>query len=192
MRSRTIVVLAALFLAACGAEAGGAPEAELGSANSPNAGDLTEEPREVLPPSPLALVNEDDELCVTIHYVLDTLMRGELGSASDYADVEQELPSALRGQATTGPVPTVSSETRSQAAAVDEHTLERCGVPFVQSNIHIALTCATAYAEGPFAEHIPNWGSCTDPRLDASSVVSLDAQMDSLEVLEQAIQARFE
>ncbi|MDW3179606.1 MAG: hypothetical protein R8J94_19595 [Acidimicrobiia bacterium] len=174
MFTRILILVAALFLSACGS-AESTPTVE-----APTSSD---------PPTQLALV-DGGPLCDAIGSILDNLLAGDIGSASDYADLEQELPAELRGNVTTGPIPTVSPETRAEAEAVDAHTTEQCGMPFVQSIIHTAITCEAIGTKAMLSQHLSDWGSCSDPRLVPGSMLSLTAQMDELEVLERAITGR--
>lgn len=174
MFTRILILIAALFLSACG------------SAESTS---TAQAPAYSEPPTQLALV-DGGPLCDAIGSILDNLLAGDIGSATDYAGLEQELPAELRGNVTTGPIPTVSPQTRTEAEAVDAHTTEQCGVPFVQSIIHTAVTCEAIGTKAMLSPYLSDWGSCRDPRLVPGSMLSLAAQMDELEVLERAITGR--
>lgn len=183
-----VLVLAALLLSACGEEA---PASTTVAETRPatEASKSTAAPETPEPPSELALI-DDDPLCTEVDDLLNNLLIGNIGSASDYSDFEQQLPPALRGQTTTGPIPTVSVASRAEARAVDAHTTEQCGVPFVQSAIHIAITCEVIASAEMLSPYLSDWGPCADPRRAPGSALLLSEQMDELETLEQAIATR--
>ena len=177
MGIRIVLVVAALVLSACGSAAPAATA------------EATEATKTAEPPAELALF-ADEPLCIQINHMLDNLLVGNIGSASDYTDLEQQLPAELRGQATTGPIPTISATSRAEAAAVDAHTTGHCGVPFVRSAIHISITCEVVGSAEMFAPYLSDWGACSDPRVEPGSALPLSELMDELEVLEQAISGR--